>query len=291
MTATRNLGISCLQSQGVPGDVAHNLAEVDRAAAQAKADGTDLLITPEMFLTGYDCGPIEAVLSQGHDLQRSAADIAVRHEIALLVGLPLRMPDGSVGISALFLDDTGQALGQYTKSHLSGWPVNDNDRFTAGSQPTMLVDYRGVKIAILICMDLEFPEPARLAALAGADLIAVLTSNMEPYAGINEHLVWTRAWENQTYVAYVNRCGIEGTTRYVGLSSIYAPDGDLLARADDRPALLSADIDLREIISARDSFNYLAQRRPNLYSGLTRPSDTAGSSEGTPDANGVRAAP
>ncbi|CAN5463581.1 carbon-nitrogen hydrolase family protein [soil metagenome] len=291
MTTTRTLGISCLQSQGVPGDIAHNLAEVDRAAAQAKADGADLLITPEMFLTGYDCGPIEAVLSQGHDLQRSAADIAVRHQIALLVGMPLRMPDRSVGISAVFLDDTGQTLGQYTKSHLSGWPVNDNDRFTAGSEPTALVDYRGVKIAILICMDLEFPEPARLAALAGADLIAVLTSNMEPYAGINEHLVWTRAWENQTYVAYVNRCGIEGTTHYVGLSSIYAPSGDLLARADGRPALLRADIDPHEIVSARDSFNYLAQRRPNLYSGLTSPSDTAGSSETTPDANGLRAAP
>ncbi len=291
MTATRTLRISCLQSDGVPGDIAHNLAAVDRAAAQAKADGADLLITPEMFLTGYDCGPIDAVLNQGHDLQRSAADIAARHQIALLVGLPLHMPDGSVGISALFVDDTGKVLGQYTKSHLSGWPVNDNDRFTAGPQATALVDYRGVRIAILICMDLEFPEPARLAALAGADLIAVLTSNMEPYAGINEHLVWTRAWENQTYVAYVNRCGVEGKTHYVGLSSVYAPNGDLLARADDRPALLSADIDLHEIQSARNAFNYLAQRRPDLYSRLTRPLDTASAAQTTSDANGVRAAP
>ena len=291
MTATRALSVSCLQSDGVPGDIAHNLAEVDRAAAQAKADGADLLITPEMFLTGYDCGPIEAVLSQGHDLERSAAEIAKRHRIALLVGLPLRQPDGTVGISALFLDDTGQTLGQYTKSHLSGWPVNDNERFTAGPQATAVVDYRGVRIAMLICMDLEFPEPARLAALAGADLIAVLTSNMEPYGGINEHLVWTRAWENQTYVAYVNRCGIEGSTHYVGLSSIYAPNGDLLARADGRPALLSADIDLHEIAAARNAFHYLAQRRPALYSGLTRPLAAGTPAQGTPGAQGVRTAP
>jgi predicted amidohydrolase len=276
ITDTRKLGISCLQSQGIPGDIAYNLAEVDRAAGQAKADGAHLLITPEMFLTGYDCGPIETVLNQAHDLQRCVAEVAIRHQIALLVGLPLQMPDGSFGNSAIFVDDTGNALGQHTKSHLCGWPVSDIDRFTPGPQAATIIDYRGVRIAILICMELEFPEPARLAALAGADLIAVLTSNMEPYAGINEHLVWTRAWENQTYVAYVNRCGSEHATRYVGLSSIYGPSGDLLARADDKQALLSADVDPKTIPAARHAFNYLTQRRPDLYSGLTRlPIDTA----------------
>ncbi len=280
MTEIRTLRISCLQSGGVPGDITHNLAEVNGAAAQAKADGAGLLITPEMFLTGYDCGPIEAVLSHGQDLQGLAAEVAVRHQIALLVGLPLLRPDGSIGISAVFIDDTGTTLAQHIKSHLSGWPVDDNDRFSAGSQATTIVDYRGIRIAILICMDLEFPEPARLAALAGADLIAVLTSNMEPYAGINEHLVWTRAWENQTYVAYVNRCGTEGNTHYVGLSSIYGPNADLLARADDRPALLSADIDPHAIVAARSDFNYLAQRRPGLYADLTRlDTDAAGAIE------------
>lgn len=262
------LGISCLQSQGVPGDIAQNLAEVDRAAGQAKADGADLLITPEMFLTGYDCGPLEPLLRQGYDLQRCAAEIAVRHQIALLVGLPIQMGDGSIGNSAIFVDDTGNVLGEHTKSHLFG--DLDNARFTSGPRATTIVDYHGVRIAILICMELEFPEPARLAALSGAELIAVLTSNMEPYAGINEHLVWTRAWENQIYVAYTNRSGSERDTHYVGLSSIYGPGGELLARGDHGPALLRADIDPGAIPAARREFNYLAQRRPALYSGLTR---------------------
>jgi predicted amidohydrolase len=84
--------------------------------------------------------------------------------------------------------------------------------------------------------------------------------------------VWTRAWENQTYVAYVNRCGTERATHYVGLSSIYGPSGDLLARADVGPALLSADIDPHARPAAQRALgnNYLAERRPDLYSGFTR---------------------
>jgi predicted amidohydrolase len=266
MTDTRTLRISCLQAEGIPGDIAHNLAVVDRAAAQAKADGADLLITPEMFLTGYDCGPLEPILSQGFDLRRCATEIAIRHQIAVLAGLPLAMPDGSVGNSAIFIDDTGRTLGERTKTHLS--MAIDKERFTYGQQPVTIVEYHSVRIAILICMELEFPELARLAALAGAELIAVPTSNMDPYAGINEHLVWTRAWENQVYVAYANRCGSERVLRYPGLSSIYGPSGDLLARGDAGPALLTADIDPAAIPAARHDFDYLAERRLDLYSGL-----------------------
>lgn len=266
--------VSCLQSQGVPGDIAYNLAEIDRAAAQAKADGADLLITPEMFLTGYDCGPLDSLLRQGYDLQACLAELARHHGLALLVGLPREMDDGSVGNSAIFLDDAGNLLGEHVKSHLYG--ALDEGRFRAGSEPVTIVEYRGVRTAILICMEIEFPEPARLAAIAGADFIAVLTANMAPYVGINEHLIWARAWENQTYVAYVNRCGSEGDTSYVGLSSIYGPSAELLSRAGDGPALISADIAPRAIVAAQESLgnNYLAERRPELYAGLVKPVDS-----------------
>jgi predicted amidohydrolase len=93
------------------------------------------------------------------------------------------MPDGSFGNSAIFVDDTAKVVGEHTKSHLYG--AMDNDRFTSGPQATTILEYRGVRITILICMELEFPEPARLAALAGAQLIAVLTSNMETPASTN----------------------------------------------------------------------------------------------------------
>ncbi len=261
------LRISCLQSHGIPGDIAYNLAEIDNAAEQAARQGADLLITPEMFVTGYDCGPLPPLFAQGYDFPRCVADIASRHRLAILAGLPLALPGGGIGNSAIFVDYAGTVLAEHTKTHFYG--DLDNSRFTAGPQAPTMLTYRGVTIAILICIELEYPELPRMAAVAGAELIAVLTSNMEPYTGINEHLVWTRAWENQTHVAYVNRCGSELATDYPGLSSIYGPHGNLLARGGDEPALLTADIEPAAVIAARRDFHYLAGRRPRLYSALT----------------------
>lgn len=258
--------LSCLQAEGVPGDTNHNLEVIDRAAAQARNDGAHLLITPEMFVTGYDCGDLARVLHSGLDLQTCVSAIASRHRIAILAGLPLPRPEGGVTNAAVFVDDTGEQIGVHHKSHLYG--AIDKDRFQPGLQASTIVDYCGVRIGILICFELEFPEPARLAALAGAQLIVVPTANMEPYRAINEHLVWTRAWENQAYVAYVNRCGSERTTRYVGRSAIHGPGGELIAQADTTPALLTADVDHAAVTAARHDFSYLAERRPALYDGL-----------------------
>lgn len=264
--ATDVLRISCMQAEGRPGDVEHNLDLVDRAAVQARGDGADLLITPEMFLTGYDCGDLAPLLEPDRDLAGRVAAIAARHRIAILAGLPIALPEGGISNAAVFVDDTGQTLGVHHKSHLYG--AIDKDRFHPGAHPATIVDYRGVRIGVLICFELEFPEPARLAALSGAQLIAVPTSNMEPYAAINEHLVWTRAWENQTYVAYVNRCGTERNTHYVGRTVVHGPGGELIARADTSPTLLTADICIPAVAAARHDFSYLAERRPNLYAGL-----------------------
>lgn len=263
------LRISCMQAEGLPGEVEHNLDLVDRAAAQARSDGAHLLITPEMFVTGYDCGELAALLTPDRDLAGCVAAIAARHRVAILAGLPVALPAEGIANAAIFVDDNGQTLGVHHKSHLYG--AIDKDRFCAGTHSATIVDYRGVRIGVLVCFELEFPEPARLAALAGAQLIAVPTSNMEPYAAINEHLVWTRAWENQTYVAYVNRCGTERNTHYVGRSTVYGPGGELIARAYTSPTLLTADISIPAVSAARHDFSYLAERRPSLYAGLAHP--------------------
>lgn len=264
-TAANPLVVACLQSEGVPGDVDANISALDDHATQASTSGAHLLITDEMFVSGYDCGAIEHVVDDPAVTER-LREIARRHRIALLVGMPERLPSGGIGNCAVFLGDDGERLACHTKSHLYG--SIDKDRFEAGDRPFTLVDYRGVRVAIMICFDVEFPENPRAAALAGADLIAVPTANMKPYDGINEHLLWTRAWENQTHVAYVNHCGTEGSTHYVGRSIVVAPDGEVLATAGAVEALLITTIDPSRVAAARRGFSYLAERRPALYTDL-----------------------
>ena len=116
---------------------------------------------------------------------------------------------------------------------------------------------------------MEFPENVRAHALAGTDLLLVPTAQMHPFQFVAESLVPVRAFENQMYVAYVNRCGPEGEFEFVGLSCLAGPDGVVRARAGrgertagrrGRPGGLSA---------ARAADNpYLHDRRPELYGSL-----------------------
>ena len=84
---------------------------------------------------------------------------------------------------------------------------------------------------MLICYDVEFPETLRLLALAGADLVCGADGADGALRLVARTLVPARAYENQVFLAYANRCGREGELVYLGHSCIVGPDGTELARA------------------------------------------------------------
>jgi predicted amidohydrolase len=273
--------IAGLQHAGTPGDVDANLAVLDAAAARAAAAGCRLLVTPEMFLTGYDIGARVKHLAR-EPLEERTAEVAARHGLALAVGLPQPAESG-VGVtnSVLLLDDRGRRVVRYDKTHLFG----DLDRamFVPGRIPVVTAELEGIRLGFLVCYDVEFPETVRAAALAGADLVVVPTAQMEPFAFVAEHLIRVRAWENQVYVAYVNHSGSEGDLRYVGRSSVCAPSGEVLAVADaDGEALLVADVDAEVVRTARRENPYLDDLRPEF-----RPGSRSAADPGVPPAPGT----
>jgi predicted amidohydrolase len=258
-----SLVIAGLQHAGRLGDVAANVKTIDEAARAARAAGADVLVTPEMFLTGYNLGDRLPELVPD-DPAGMLGEIARRHGIAIVAGAPERLAGGGITNSAIFVDADGAVLLRYRKSHLFG--ALDRAMFEPGDRLSPLVHYRGVGIAVMICYDVEFPETVRSAAMAGADVVLVPTAQMEPYAHIAERLIPVRAWESQVYVAYIDRCGSEGDLRYVGRSSIAAPSGDIvdsLGASDE--GLIYATIDPAVVRAAREENPYLADRRANLY--------------------------
>lgn len=257
------LTIAGLQHHGVPGDVEANLDLIALAARQAAERGADLLVTPEMFVTGYNLGDRLAPLATPELVDR-VASIAQDTGITILAGLPEPLPGGSITNSLVLVDADGAELLRYRKTHLFG----DLDRrlFVAGDTLPPTIELNGVRIAVLICYDVEFPETVRAAALDGADVVIVPTAQMEPYAHIAEHLIPVRAWENQVHLVYVNRVGSEGDLTYVGRSSIVGPDGVVLDALDAETAgLMIATIDPETTRSARRENPYLADRRAELY--------------------------
>jgi len=256
--------IAIYQGAGVLGRVDENLEVIRRSAQSAARQGAGFIIFPEMFLTGYNAGDaiFELAEAPAGPSAEKAGRIAAETDIALLYGYPERSGD-RVYNSAVLIGRQGSQLANYRKTHLFG---PEENRLYHKGDSLLLVNLEGLKIGLLICYDVEFPEAVRLLAAAGADLIAVPTALMKPYCRIARHVVAARAYENEVYVAYVNRCGVEGHLEYCGLSCVIGPDGDEIIRAAADEALLFADIDRAAIAKARRENPVLTDRRPELYS-------------------------
>lgn len=262
------LRIALLQGpHGVPATPRESLASLDRAAARAAAAGASLLLTSELFLTGYALG--DAVRERAEpadgDGARRVAEIAAEHRIAVAYGYPER--DGDVLHNAVqLIGPDGVRLADYRKTHLFG--AFETAHFTAGDAPVVQAVVDGVTVGLLICYDVEFPETVRAHALAGTELLLVPTALMRPFEIVPQTVLPARAWESQLYIAYANRCGREGEFDFAGLSCLAAPDGTVRARAGAGDDLVVADVDTELLTASRLRNPYLGDRRPELYTSL-----------------------
>jgi len=260
--------IAVCQAEGVNGDVAKAIDLVRSQAEVAASRGASLVVFPEMFLTGYNIGEAVFKLAEPSEGPSAAAVAAISRKtgVAILYGYPEREGD-RIFNSALLIHPARGAVANYRKTHLYG--VEEQRLFVPGDG-LAVAELEGLKVGILICYDVEFPEAVRALALAGAELIAVPTALIQPFDIVARTLVPARAFENQVYVAYAGMCGNEGGLSYCGLSCIIGPDGQDLSRVGTRPALLLADLDPSAISRGRNSNPYLSDRHPELYGRLLK---------------------
>jgi predicted amidohydrolase len=239
-----------------------NLERLDRFTAEAARRGAAVVIFPELYLSGYEVwtGLRSLSLPARSPVLMGVAAAARRHRTAVMVGYPERRPEGLYN-SVCVATATGAVFAPYRKIHLFG---RERRYFRPGSRHR-LVRLGRLTVGPLICFDLEFPESARILALAGAQLIAVSTANMEPYRDAQEVYVRARAQENQVFVALANRVGHEGRTRFVGGSGVWDPSGRTLAHGDGDEGVFVATVDLRALRRTRQPFDYLRERRPACY--------------------------
>lgn len=249
--------------------ISDNLDALSHWCIQARDQGADLLLTPEMALSDYEAPLSELsdtawTLPQAEKLLQVQA-LAQRHQLALVVGVAEANADGTFYNTALLISAQGQLLQSYRKTHLFG--DLDRQRFQAGSQLPEPVCYAGLKMSLAICYDVEFPELVRWHRQHHCDLLLVPTANMYPYLEVATQMVPTRAMESGVAIAYANFTGQGRTLHYCGHSCICSADGRRLAWAETDQALLIADIDAASIQTARQHNPYLQNLRDDLYSG------------------------
>jgi len=180
--------------------------------------------------------------------------LARSRKIGLIFGM-IEAVNGQCCNVAVAISRDGKTVARYTKRALFGsW----ERRCFVGGRNVAVFQVGAFRVGLLICYDVEFPELVRELAVDGVTLVVVPTALMEPYNAIAEHMIAARSLENQIFVAYANRCGVENGLRYVGKSVICGPDGSILAQAGGgERALISARLDVEEIKNAKFEASYL----------------------------------
>ncbi|MDR9393896.1 carbon-nitrogen hydrolase family protein [Roseovarius sp. SYSU LYC5161] len=248
------LRLAMWQGVGVPNDRVNTVREAERVVSNAAEAGADLVVFPEGYLTGYHVPGLKAAdLADVEEALAAVGRIAAEQAVAVVMGSHLLSTDG-VRNAAVVFSAAGEELDRYYKRLLFGaW---EKKTFVPGNHPAR-VQIGGLRIGVLICYDVEFPELVRAEARAGTDLVVVPTALMAPHERIARQLVPVRAMENQIFLGYANRIGSESGLEFVGLSSINGPNGETLSSAGKTPKLLLADLDPGLLQRERAENSYL----------------------------------
>jgi 5-aminopentanamidase len=250
------------------------------AAAQAAASaGAEIVVLPELSASGYVFRDMDeaAALAEPADGPTAAgwAAFARRQGVTIVGGICESGADGLLYNTALVVD-AGGVRAAYRKAHL--WDA-EKLVFTPGDEPPPVIETAGTSLAVMICYDLEFPEWARLPALAGACLLCVPANwpalprpdGERPMEVIRAQAA---ASTNRMFVAVCDRAGAERGVDWVGGSVIIDPDGWPLAgpQPGDHEITIAASCDLASAADKRISQrnDVMTDRRPSIYGRVSR---------------------
>jgi predicted amidohydrolase len=240
-----------------PGSPIANAARA--AAAIGEHPEAELAVFPELFLSGYRLRRLDAVACEPDGPELGiVAEAAARTGTATLVGFVERRGSGFCNAVACF-DAGGGLVAVYRKVKLFG---GEAEVFTPGRR-MVLVELAGRMVAPMVCFDMEFPEFARAACLAGADLLVTVAANMDPYGREHRVHALSRALENRVPHLYVNRVGSESGFAFNGGSCFVDADGIALTEAVGREErLLLAEVGPAGARDARVEYLSFEPSRP-----------------------------
>lgn len=277
------------------GKSAEALAAIGRWCERAATEKAELVLFPELVVHGH-CTPNTWELAEpvpgGPSVER-LVQLARQHRLFLSVGLSEKERD--VVFNAQVLVGPAGYVGKQRKLHLS----RDEVLFYKGGRELPVFDIGKCKISTVICYDNQFPEPARVLALRGADVILMphaarikmWDDTVESEAAARRHsfeyftAYAMRARENACFAVLADQAGRAGYVdtyprehpnqpHHAGAAIIFGPDGEILAHAQTeciRDELIVAELDAARLATQRSQPNYtLRTRRPELFGELVR---------------------
>ncbi len=249
-----------------------NLRKIEELTIEAKEQGADLIIFPEMSLTGY------VILDQVYELAETIPGpstgkveaLAKKTGMHIVFGMPelSEKTQATIFNTAVFVGPKG-LIGKYRKMYLPTHSVFEEKRyFRPGYEPAAFQTDIG-NIGLSICYDVFFPEVFRLSRLKGAQLIICISASPAVRRGYFEILTSARALENTAFLAYVNLAGVEDGLQFWGGSRLVCPTGDVVAKAKyDEEDFVLCDVNFGDLMAAETFIPTLRDLRPELFDKL-----------------------
>jgi agmatine deiminase len=267
-------------------DLAANLKKTIRRIREAARKGARVICLQELFRTRYF--PADEKIDARHfaepipgESTTLLAELAADLEVVIIVPIFEAAEDGRYFNTAAVIDADGTVLGIYRKLHIPHDPFfYEKSYFEEGDLGYKVFQTRYLRLAVLICYDQWFPEAARAASLAGAEVIfyptaiGYLRNDPLPYTD------WLNAWitiqrahaiANAVHVAVTNRVGTEGQVTFWGNSFVTNAFGKVLKKAGTREETLVADLDISQNARIREGWRFTKNRRPDTYASLIEP--------------------
>ena len=244
------LGIYQCQGDATPDE---RLAGLERHLA---GQACDLVVCPELFASGYEAGLDYDALAEAPDgpFGQKVAALARKHNVALAWGYPER-GDGVVYNSAALIGADGALLANHRKR--LGSPQSFEVETFANGDAVTFADLGALRVAMIICYEVEFPESLRQAAQGGAHLVLVPTALGADWGVVAEKVVPTRAFENGIFVAYADNAG----AAFYGGSRIVAPDGHETLLTVGQESFAMAEVSKAQVTAAQARLPYLVDCR------------------------------
>ncbi len=267
------VNVALAQISSKVGDKEANLKKMKKIIIEASGKGANLIIFPELALTGYVVRDLAYELADPVPAGPAIRDItktAEKQNVHVIFGMIESSAKASAVLhnTAVLIGPRG-FIGKYQKMHLPTHSVFEEKRYFRPGFETPVFETDVGRIGLIICYDVFFPEITRLMRLKGAQLIACISASPSTRRGFFEVLTVARAIENTTFFAYNNLVGIEDGLQFWGGSRLVAPNGNIVVQARyDEEDLVLAEIDYSEMRTAETFVPCLRDLRPELFDAL-----------------------
>jgi omega-amidase len=235
------MNVHLVQINSVWEDLSANHAKVHQLIASASPQPGSLIILPETFSTGFSMNLAVTAEPEKGPTEQFLRELAAQYQSCVIGGVVTQTADGRGMNQALAIAPDGTVLARYTKNH--PFSLGGEDQVHRAGTDVCLFEWQGLRIAPLICYDLRFPELARTAVRAGAEVLIYIAA--WPVKRIQHWitLLQARSIENLAYVIGVNRCGTDPEFTYTGRSLVVDPHGLIIADAAEQERVISAQVD------------------------------------------------